>query len=113
MSVSIEAFEGSRWRLRRTRQQPVCSFNRVLVLKWGAAGDLNDGPKRHSGGCGQVMVASQRAGMTMIVVAAWAQTHLEHPGTPARVARQEKELTKSYPVHVAGCSGNAVTRGAR
>jgi hypothetical protein len=51
--------------------------------------------------------------MTMIVVAAWAQTHLEHPGTPARVARQEKELTKSYPVHVAGCSGNAVTWGAR
>ena len=50
--------------------------------------------------------------MTMVAVAGWAQTHLKHPGSPARVARQEKELTKSYPVHVAGCSGNPVTRGA-
>jgi hypothetical protein len=40
--------------------------------------------------------------MTMFAVAVSVQTHLEHPGSPARVARQEKELTKSYPVHVAG-----------
>ena len=38
MSLSIEAFEGSRWRLRRTRQQPVCVFNCVLVLTWDVAG---------------------------------------------------------------------------
>ena len=50
--------------------------------------------------------------MTMFAVAGFARTHLEHPGSPARVASQEKELTKSYPVHVAGWSGNAVTRGA-
>ena len=99
--------------MRRTRQQTVCGFNRVLVLKWDAAGDLNEGPKRDSAGCDQVMVASWRAGMTMFAIAAWAQRHLEHPGYPARVVRQEKEVTRSYPVHVAGCSGNAVTRGAR
>ena len=51
--------------------------------------------------------------MTMFAIAAWAQAHLEHPGSPARVARQEKELTKSYPVNVVGWSGAAVTRGAR
>ena len=51
--------------------------------------------------------------MTMFAIPAWAQAHFEHPGYPARVARQEKELTKSYPVHAAGYSGNAVTRGAR
>jgi hypothetical protein len=50
--------------------------------------------------------------MTMFAVAACVQTHLEHPGSPARVARQEKRLPKSYPVHVAGWSGNTVTRGA-
>ena len=32
-SLSIKPFEVSRWRLRRTRQPPVCVFNRVLVLK--------------------------------------------------------------------------------
>jgi hypothetical protein len=103
----------SRWRLRGTRQQPVCVFNRVLVLKWDAAGDLNDGPKRHSGGCDGVILGSKRPGMTMFAVAGFARTHLKHPGSPARVARREKKLTKSYPVHVAGWSGNAVTRGAR
>jgi hypothetical protein len=42
-----------------------------------------------------------------------APTHSQHPGSPARVAGQEKELTKSYPVHVAGGSGNAATGGAQ
>src|SRR5215471_17461249 len=56
-SLSIEAFEGSRWRLRRTRQQTVCGFNRVLVLKWDAAEDLDQGRKRHSEGCERVMSA--------------------------------------------------------
>jgi hypothetical protein len=51
--------------------------------------------------------------MTMCAIVGWAQAHFEHPGYPTGVARQEKELTKSYPVHVAGYSGNAVTRGAR
>jgi hypothetical protein len=51
--------------------------------------------------------------MTMFAVGASAQAHVKHPGSPARVARQEKELTKRYPVHVAGWSGTAVTRGAR
>jgi hypothetical protein len=50
--------------------------------------------------------------MTMFAVAASEQTHLKHPGSPARVARQENELTKSYPVHIDGWSGNALTRGA-
>ena len=50
--------------------------------------------------------------MTMFAVAVWAQRHLEHPGYPARVVRQEKEVTRSYPVHVAGYFGSAVTRGA-
>ena len=56
-SLSIEAFEGSRWRLRRTRQQTVCGFNLVLVLKWDAAEDLDQGRKRHSKGCERVMGA--------------------------------------------------------
>ena len=112
MSLSIEAFEVSRWRLRRTRQQPVCVFNRVLVLKWDAAGGLNEGPKRRLAGCDRVMPASWKPEMTMFAVGASARTHVERPGSPARVARQEKELTKNYPVHVAGWSDVAVTRGA-
>jgi hypothetical protein len=50
--------------------------------------------------------------MTMFAVSGFARTHLKHPGSPARVARQEKELTESYPVQIAGWSGDAVTRGA-
>ena len=50
--------------------------------------------------------------MSIFHVLAIAGTHVEYPGAPARLARQEKELTKSYPVHVAGWSGDTVTRGA-
>ena len=96
------------------RHRPPCNriFEGVLVLKWDAVGDFNDGRKRHSVACEGVMRPSGTLPMTMVAVAGWAQTHLKHPGSPARVARQEKELTKSYRVHVAGCSANAVTRGA-
>ena len=63
--------------------------------------------------CEGPILASKSMGMTIFAVTAFEQTHIKHPGAPARVARQEKELTKSYPVHVAGCSGNALTRGAQ
>jgi len=112
-SLSIKPFEVSRWRLRRTRQQPVCVFNRALVLRRGVAGDLKVDRKMGSLACHGLILASERRGPTIFPVSAFAQTHIKHPGTPARVVRQEKELTKSYPVHVAGCSGNGATRGAQ
>ena len=46
----------------------------------------------------------ETAEATIFALTAFGQTHFQHPGAPARVARQEKELTTSYPVHVAGCS---------
>ena len=112
-SLSIEAFEVSRWRLRRTRQQPVCVFNRALVLKRGVAGGLKVDRKMGSVACDGLILASESIGMTVFALSAFEQTHITHPGSPARVARQEKELTRSCRVHVAGCSGNALTRGAQ
>ena len=112
-SLSIEAFEVSRWRLRRTRQQPVCVFNRALVLKRGVAGGLKVDRKMGSVACDGLILASESIGMTVFALSAFEQTHIKHPGAPARLARQEKEFTKSYPVHVAGYGGNGVTRGAQ
>ena len=63
--------------------------------------------------CDGPILASKSIGMTIFAVTAFEQTHIKHPGAPARVARQEKELTRSCRVHVAGCSGNAVTCGAQ
>ena len=63
--------------------------------------------------CDGPILASERMGMTIFAVTAFEQTHIKHPGAPARVARQAKKLTRSCRVHVAGCSGNALTRGAQ
>ena len=63
--------------------------------------------------CDGLILASERMGMTIFAVTAFEQTHIKHPGSPARVARQEKELTRSCPVHVAGCAGNALAREAQ
>ena|SRR6516162_2048254 len=91
-SLSIKPFEVSRWRLRRTRQ-PVCVFNRALVLRRGVAGDLKVDREMGSLACHSLILASERMGPTTFAVTAFAQTHVQHPGTPARVVRQEKELT--------------------
>jgi hypothetical protein len=112
-SLSIKPFEVSRWRLRRTRQLPVCVFNRVLVLKWDFAAGLNDPVEGLWAGREGVIFASQTRAMRGDGVTAIAQTHFHPPGSPARVASQEKELLRSYPVHGAGWPGNAVTRGAQ
>ena len=66
-----------------------------------------------SAACGGPILASESMGMTIFAVTAFEQTHIKHPGAPARVARQEKRLTRSCRVHVAGCAGNALTRGAQ
>jgi len=63
--------------------------------------------------CDGPILAPERMGMTIFAVSAFEQAHIKYPGAPARVARQEKELTRSCPVHVAGCAGNALARGAR
>jgi hypothetical protein len=63
--------------------------------------------------CDGLILASESMGMTIFGVSAFEQTHIKHPGAPARVARQEKELTRSCRVHVAGWAGNALTRGAQ
>jgi len=110
-SLPIKPFEVSRWCLRRTRQQPLCVFNRALVLRRGVAGDLKVDRKMGSLACHGLILASERMGPTIFPVPAFAQTHIKHPGTPARVVRQEKELTKSYPVHVAGCSATEQLAG--
>ena len=110
-SLSIEPFEVSRWRLRRTRQPPVCVFNRVLVLKRYVAGGLNETPNRHSATFGRVIFPPREDTARMSAVTAFAPTHLYRPGAPARMASQERKVTKSCPVHVAGCSGNELTRG--
>ena len=62
--------------------------------------------------CDGPILASESMGMTIFAVTAFEQTHIKLPGAPARVARQEKELTRSCRVHVAGYAGNALTRGA-
>ena len=112
-SLSIKLFEASRWRLRRTRQLRVCVFNRVLVLKWDFAVGFDDPRKGCRAGREGPILASRRREMRGIGGTTIAQTHFKHPGTPARVARQEKELTMSYPGHVAGCSGKELTLGAQ
>jgi hypothetical protein len=63
--------------------------------------------------CAGLIFASEPMRRSVVAVTAFEQTHVKRPGAPARVARQEKELTKSYPVHVAGYGGNGVTRGAQ
>jgi len=63
--------------------------------------------------CDGPILAPERMGMTIFAVSAFEQAHIKYPGAPARVARQEKELTRSCPGHVAGCSGNALTLEAR
>jgi hypothetical protein len=112
-SLSIKPFEVSRWRLRRARQLPVCVFNRVLVLKWDFAVGFNDALEGCWVGGEGVILAFRTREMRVVGGMAIAQTHFQYPGTPARVARQEKELTRSCPGHVAGCSGNALTLEAR
>ena len=63
--------------------------------------------------CDGLIFASERMRRTVVAVTAFEQTHVKRSGAPARVARQEKELTRSCPGHVAGCSGNALALGAR
>ena len=112
-SLSIKPFEVSRWRLRRTRQSPVCVFNCVLVLKRGVAGGMNEAPDMHSAAYERAIFRFREWAVGRSAVTALASTHLCRSGPPTRAASQEKELTKSCPVHVAGYSGNQLTRGAR
>jgi hypothetical protein len=112
-SLSIKPFEVSRWRLRRTRQLPVCVFNRVLVLKGDFAVDFKDALEGCRAGRAGVILASRTREMRVVGGMAIVETHFKYPGTPARVARQESELAKNCPGHVAGCSGNALTLGAQ
>ena len=63
--------------------------------------------------CDGLILAPERMGMTIFAVTAFEQTHIKHPGSPARVACQEKELTRSCSVHAAGCAGNALAREAQ
>ena len=63
--------------------------------------------------CDGPILASERMGMTIFAVSAFEQAHIKYPGAPARVARQEKRLTRSCRVHVAGCAGNALAREAQ
>ena len=112
-SLPIKPFEVSRWRLRRTRQLRVCVFNRVLVLKWDFAVDFNDAREGCRAGCEGVILACRTRAVRGAGGMAIAQTHFHCPGTPARVARQEKELARSYPVHVASYCGNGLTRGGQ
>ena len=107
-SLSIEPFEASRWRLRRTRQQTVCIFNRVLVLPprkvqgettASRVGRRGEGRHEH-----RLLACSSRACVGRGVV--W--THVRHPGAPARVVGQEKVVLTSCPVHVAGTMADGV-----
>jgi hypothetical protein len=61
-------FEVSRWCLRRTRQQPVCVFNRALVLRRDVAGDLKVDRKMGSLACHSLILGSERMGPTIFAV---------------------------------------------
>src|SRR5215470_1806628 len=101
-SLSIEPFEVSRLRLRRTRQQHVWILNGVLVPERGSCG----GPPAAAGGSPVSwqgwMGSPVRRQFAELVVSSKSCAHVEYPGAPARVTGQEEESFKRCSVHVLG-----------
>jgi hypothetical protein len=112
-SLSIEPFEASRWRMRRTRQQTVCTFKRVLVLPWhklrGETAASSVGQKGERSDKHRLLAYSRKACVGRGMV--W--THVGHPGAPARVVGQEKGVLRNCPVQVAGRATDVAVRAAR
>ena len=109
-SFSIESFEVSRSRLRRTRHHGVCVLNCVLVpagrYLW-LVGTVLKGSEEQLGGTDS---PSKTAAIPVLVTVAMERAHLGHPGSPARVTSQEKGFARRSQVHVLDCLENATVR---
>ena len=109
-SLSIETFEVSRSRLRRTRHYGVCVSNRVLVpaiqSRWWVGTVFGGGEERF----GALDSPSRAVHFLALATGAMGRTHLGLPGSPARVTSQEKDFARRSQVHALGCAGNVATR---
>ena len=112
-SLSIEPFEVSRSRLRRTRQQPVWISNGILVLGRAAWNGVK--------GAGRVdlmvTIAFQHRSGAREWDAFWtgsnAGAHFQRSGSPARVTSQEAGSARKCPAHVFGWADDVLTHEAQ
>ena len=99
--------------MRRMRQRSVCTFNRVLVLPRREESGVMTAPSVSRKGARGRERCLMPHSETTYTGDGTVWTHIQYPGTPARVTGQENEILTNCPVHVAGTAVDVLARVAR